>query len=80
MNEEAGYQKDINKILIKKVRDIEKLDETLELTLAKKEDDREEAVIVNKTTKVGKEQYLIQLRNTTNMLTAKTETEVQRRI
>ena len=54
LNEEAGYQKDINKILIKKVRDIGKLNETLELTLAKKEDDREEAVIVNKTTKLGK--------------------------
>ena len=39
MNEEAGYQKDINKMLIKKVRDIEKLNETLEVTLAKKEDD-----------------------------------------
>ena len=48
LNEEAGYQKEINKILINKVRDIEKLNETLELTLAKKEDDREEAVIVNK--------------------------------
>ena len=56
MSEEAGYQKDINKILKKKVRDIEKLNETLELTLAKKEDDREEAVIVDKTTKLGKEQ------------------------
>ena len=56
MNEEAGYQKDINTILKKKVRDIEKLNETLELTLAKREDDREEAVIVNKTTKLGKEQ------------------------
>ena len=80
LNEEAGYQKDINKILIKKVRDIEKLNETLELTLAKKKDDREEAVRVNKTTKVGKEQHLIQLRNTTNRLTAEAETEVQRRI
>ena len=58
LNEEAGYQKDINRILIKKVRDIEKQNETLELTLAKKKDDREKAVsIVNKTTKVGKEQY-----------------------
>ena len=47
LSEEAGYQKDINKILIKKVRDIEKLNETLELIMAKKEDDREEAVIVN---------------------------------
>ena len=36
LNEEAGYQKDIIKILIKKVRDIEKLNETLELTLAKR--------------------------------------------
>ena len=80
MNEEAGYQKDINKILIKKVRDIEKLNETLELTLAKKEDDREEAVIVNNTTKLGKEQDLIQSRNTKNRLTAEAETEVQRRI
>ena len=80
LNEEAGYQKDINKILIKKVRDIEKLNETLELTLAKKKDDREEAIIVNKTTKVGKEPDLIQLRNTTNRVTAKAETEVQRRI
>ena len=51
LNEEAGYQKNINKILIKKVRDIEKLNETLELTLAKMADDREEAVIVNKTNK-----------------------------
>ena len=80
LNEEAGYQKDINKILIKKVRDIEKLNETLELTLAKKEDDREEVVIVNKTTKLGKEQDLIQSRNTINRLTAEAETEVQRRI
>ena len=80
MNEEAGYQKDINNILIKKVRDIEKLNETLELTLAKKEDDRVEAVIVNKTTKLGKEQDLIQSRNTINRLTAEAETEVQRRI
>ena len=80
MNEEAGYQKDINKILIKKVRDIEKLNETFELTWAKKEDDRKEAVIVNKTTKLGKEQELIQLRNTTNRLTAEAETEVQRRM
>ena len=74
LNEEAGYQKDINKILIKKARDIEKLNETLELTLAKKEDDREEAVIVNTTTKK------IQLRNTAKRLTVETETEVQRRI
>ena len=74
LNEEAGYQKDINKILIKKVRDIEKLNETLELTLAKKEDDREEAVIVNNTTKLGKEQDLIQSRNTKNRLTAGAET------
>ena len=80
LNEEAGYQKDINKILIKKVRDIEKLNETLELTLAKKKDDRKEAVIVSKPTKVGKEQDLIQLRNTTNRSTAEAETEVQRRI
>ena len=36
MSEEAGYQKDINKILIKKARDIEKLIETLELTWAKR--------------------------------------------
>ena len=78
LNEEAEYQKDIDKILIKKVRDIEKLNETLELTLAKKEDDREEAVIVNKTTKLGKEQDLIQSRNTINRLTAEAETEVQR--
>ena len=35
LNEEAEYQKDINKILINKVRDIEKLNKTLELTLAK---------------------------------------------
>ena len=77
LNEEAGYQKDIYKILITKVRDIEKLNETSELTLAKKEDDREEVVIVNKTTKLGKEQELIQLRNTT---TAEAETVVQRRI
>ena len=80
MNEEAGYQKDINKILLKKVRDIEKLNEILELTLAKKKDDREYAVIVNKTRKVGKEQDLIQLRNTKNRLTTEAETEVQRRI
>ena len=33
---------------MEKVRDIEKLNETLELTLPTKEDDREEAVIVNK--------------------------------
>ena len=80
MSEEAEYQKDINKILIKKVRDIEKLNETLELTLAKEEDDGEEAVIVNKTTTLGKEQDLKQLRNTKNRLTAEAETEVQRRI
>ena len=80
LNEEAGYQKDINKILIKKVRDIEKLNETLELTLAKKEDDREEAVIVNNTTKLGKEPDLIQSMNTKNRLIAEAETEVQRRI
>ena len=80
MNKEAGYQKYINKILIKKVKDIEKLNEILELALAKKEDDSEEAVIVNKTTKLGKEQDLIQSMNTTNRLTAETETEVQRRI
>ena len=54
MNEEAGYQKDINKILIKKVRDIEKLNETLELTLAKKEDDGKEAVIRQQNNKIGK--------------------------
>ena len=80
MSEEAGYQKDINQILIKQVRDIDKLNETLELRMAKKEDDREEAVIVNKTTKLGKEQDLIQSRNTKNRLTAEAETEVQRRI
>ena len=56
LNEEAGYQKNIYKILIKKVRDIEKLNETLELTMAKKEGDREKAVIVYKTTTLGKEQ------------------------
>ena len=82
MNEEAGYQNDINKILIKKGRDIQKLNETLEITLAKKEDDRKEAVIVNKTTKFEKEQEqdLIQSRNTTNGLTVEAENEVQRRI
>ena len=80
MSEEARYQKNIKKILIKKVRDIEKLNETLEQTMAKKEDDREEAVIVNKTTKLGKEQDLIQSRSTKNRLTAEAETEVQRRI
>ena len=80
MSEEAGYKKEINKILIKKVRDIEKLNETLELTMAKKEDDREEAVKVNNNKKMGKEQDLIQSRNTKNRLTAEAETEVQRRI
>ena len=48
--------------------------------MAKKEDDREEAVIVNKTTKLEKEQDLIQFRNPTNRLTAEVETEVQGRI
>ena len=76
MSEEAGYPKDINKILVKKVRDIEKRNETLELTMAKKEDDREEAVTVNKTTTLGKEQDLIQSRNTKNRLTAEAGTEV----
>ena len=66
--------------MIKKVSDIEKLNETLDLTLAKREDDREETVIVNKTTKLGKEQDLIQLRNTAERLTAEAATEVQRRI
>ena len=56
LSEEAGYQKDINKIFTKKVRDIEKLNDTLELTMAKKESDRVKAVIVNKTTTLGKEQ------------------------
>ena len=64
MHEETGYQKYINNILIKKVRDIEKLNETLELTMAKKENDREVAVIVNKTTTLGKEQNFIQSKNT----------------
>ena len=41
---------------------------------------QQQAVIVNKTTKVGKEQDLIQLKNTTNRVTAEAETEVQRRI
>ena len=57
LSEEAGYQKDINKILIKKVRDIEKLNETLELTMvkiqiepsAKYQGVKEEAVIGNTT-------------------------------
>ena len=81
MSEQAGYQKDINNILIKKVRDIEKLNGTLlELIIAKKEDDREEAVIVNKSTKLGKEQALIQSRNTQNRLITEAETEVQIRI
>ena len=48
--------------------------------MAKKEDDREEAVIVNKTTELGKEQDLIQSINTKNRLTAEAETDVQRRI
>ena len=48
--------------------------------MAKKEDDREEAVIVNKTTQLGKEQYLIQSMNTKNRLTVEAETEVQRTI
>ena len=52
----------------------------MELTIANKEDDREEAVIVNKTTKLGKEQDLIQSRNTKIRLTAEAETEDQRRI
>ena len=53
----------------------------MEVTLAKKEDDREEEVIVNKTTKLGNKQYLIQSRNIkNNRLTVEAETEVQRRI
>ena len=48
--------------------------------MAKKEDDREETVIVNKTTKLEREQDLIQSRNTKNRLTAEAEIEVQRRI
>ena len=48
--------------------------------MAKTEDDREEAVIVNKTTTLGEEQDLMQSRNTKNRLTAEAETEVQRRI
>ena len=34
-NEEAEYQKDINKILVKKIKDTEKLNETLEPIMAK---------------------------------------------
>ena len=48
--------------------------------MTKKKDDREEAVIVNKTTKLGHEQDLIQSRKTKNRLTVEAETEVQRRI
>ena len=47
--------------------------------MAKNEDDREEAVIVNQTTKLEKEQDFIQLRNPINRLTAEAETEVQGR-
>ena len=48
--------------------------------MGKKEDDREEAVIVNKSRTWGKEQDLIQSMNTKNRLTAEAETEVQTRI
>ena len=58
-------KQDINKILIKKVRDIETLNETLELTIAKNEDDREEAVIYSQqNNKIWKRPHIIQSRNT----------------
>ena len=69
-NEEAEYPKDINKILVKKIKDTEKLNETLEPIMAKtdiekstrKYSKREETVIDNKSSTLDKEQYKVQSR------------------
>ena len=70
-NEEADYQKYINTILVIKIKDTEKLNETLEpiiwpkQTLKKstrKYSKREETVIDNKSSTLNKEQYKVQSR------------------
>ena len=61
-NEEVEYQKHINKIFVKKVQDIEKLNETLQQTMTetdiekgtRKYSKREETVIDNKSSTLAK--------------------------
>ena len=87
-NEEAEYQKDINKILVKKIKDTEKLNETLEPIMAKtdiekstrKYSKREETVIDNKSSTLDKEQYKVQSRGIKNNTTVNAETETQEKI
>ena len=76
------------KILVKKIKDTEKLNETLEPIMAKTDIEKsnrkyskgEETVIDNKSSTLDKEQYKVQSRGIKNNTTVNAETETQKKI